>query len=147
MQDFDFGSERFGLIFSAFRSFQHVLTVEDQLTCLHAVRLGGDSLFDVFAPKLERLAILDEPEFEEARWKEKPRSSAYRTSAAIPRRGSLEVSGPSRRSRSETVRTKMRYFFRYELEHLLARSGFSTSRSSEASIAAFDFPGPCSRRV
>ena len=26
---------------------------------------------------------------------------------------------------SETVKMKMRYFFRYELEHLLARSGFS----------------------
>ena len=26
---------------------------------------------------------------------------------------------------SETVKMKMRYFFRYEIEHLLARSGFS----------------------
>jgi hypothetical protein len=26
---------------------------------------------------------------------------------------------------SESVRTKMRHFFRYEIEHLLARAGFS----------------------
>ena len=53
MQDFDLGSQRFSLVFSAFRSFQHPLTVEDQLSCLAAVRrhlapgglfaFGGDS--------------------------------------------------------------------------------------------------------
>ena len=68
MQSFDFGSDRFGLIFSAFRSFQHVLTVEEQLACLGAVQRhlapGGLFAFDVFAPKLERIARVEEPEAE-----------------------------------------------------------------------------------
>jgi ubiquinone/menaquinone biosynthesis C-methylase UbiE len=34
MQGFDLAEERLRLIFSAFRSFQHLLTVEDQLACL-----------------------------------------------------------------------------------------------------------------
>src|SRR5258708_2781953 len=74
MQDFDLGADRFSLIYSAFRSFQHLLTVEDQLSCLRAVRRhlapGGQFAFDVFAPKLERIARTEEPEAEEARWKE-----------------------------------------------------------------------------
>jgi SAM-dependent methyltransferase len=74
MQDFDLGSQRFSLIFSAFRSFQHLLTIEDQLSCLRAVRRhlapGGLFALDVFAPKLERIAVFDEKEFEEARWRD-----------------------------------------------------------------------------
>jgi SAM-dependent methyltransferase len=74
MESFDLAPDRFALIFSAFRAFQHLLTIEDQLACLDAVRRhlapGGLFAFDVFAPKLERIAIFDEPEAEEARWKE-----------------------------------------------------------------------------
>ena len=137
MTDFDFGSERFHLIFSAFRSFQHVLAVEDQLACLHAVRRhfapGGLFAFDVFAPKLERLAIVDEPEFEEARWKEDEVEIVRFTSVRRdPATQVAEVTfryerrTPGRAPQSATVRTKMRSFFRYELEHLLARSGFTS---------------------
>jgi SAM-dependent methyltransferase len=136
MQDFDFEAERFGLIFSAFRSFQHVLTVEDQLACLGAVRRhlapGGLFAFDVFAPKLERIARTEEPEAEEARWKEDETEVVRFTGVRRdPASQVMEVTfryesrSPGRPPESETVRTKMRYFFRYELEHLLARSGFS----------------------
>ena len=136
MQDFDLGSERFGLIFSAFRSLQHVLTVEDQLACLAAVRRhltpGGLFAFDVFAPKLERIAQVEEPEAEEARWKEDKTEVVRFTSVRRdPASQVMEVTfryesrSPGRPPESETVRTKMRYFFRYEIEHLLARSGFT----------------------
>jgi SAM-dependent methyltransferase len=136
MQDFDFGSDRFGLIFSAFRSFQHVLTVEDQLACLAAVRRHlaprGLFAFDVFAPKLERIARVEEPEAEEARWKEEDAEIVrYTAVRRDPAAQVMEVTfryerrRPGSPPRSETVRTKMRYFFRYELEHLLARSGFA----------------------
>jgi len=135
MQDFDFVSDRFGLIFSAFRSFQHVLTVEDQLACLGAVRRhlapGGLFAFDVFAPKLERIARAEEPEAEEARWKEDETEVVRFTGVRRdPASQVMEVTfryesrNPGRPPEPETVRTKMRYFFRYELEHLLARSGF-----------------------
>ena len=136
MRDFDLGPERFALIFSAFRSFQHVLTVEDQLACLAAVRrhLAPGSLFafDVFAPKLERVAQVEEPEFEEARWKEEDAEIVRFTSVRRDPASQIsevtfryETRRPGQPPKSEAVRTRMRHFFRYELEHLLARSGFT----------------------
>ncbi len=136
MQDFDLGPDRFALIFSAFRAFQHLLTVEDQLACLAAVRRhlapGGLFAFDVFAPKLERVAQLEEPEFEEARWHEGESEIVRFTS--VHRDPASQVSDVSFRyerrrpgspPESETLRTKMRHFFRYEVEHLLVRAGFA----------------------
>ena len=74
MQDFDLPGKRFALIYSAFRAFQHLLTVEDQLSCLAAVRRhlapGGLFAFDVFAPRLDRIAILEETETPEGRWRD-----------------------------------------------------------------------------
>jgi SAM-dependent methyltransferase len=136
MQDFDLQAERFALIFSAFRSFQHLLTVEDQLACLRAVRRhlapGGLFAFDVFAPKLERVALLEEPEFEEARWREEETEIVRFTS--VRRDPATQVSEvtfryerrrPGSPPQSHTVRTRMRHLFRYEIEHLLARAGFT----------------------
>jgi hypothetical protein len=128
--------DRSPLIFSAFRAFQHLPTVEDQLACLGAVARhlapGGLFAFDVFAPKLERIAIFDEPEAEEARWKEgdtevvrftrirhDPATQVSEVTFRYERRQ------PGCPPESESVRTRMRHFFRYELEHLLARSGFT----------------------
>jgi len=136
MQDFDLAPDRFALIFSAFRGFQHLLTVEDQLSCLGAVRRhlapGGLFALDVFAPKLERIAQFVEPEFEEARWQEGDAEIIRFTS--VRRDPVTQVSDvtfryerrrPGAPPESESVRTKMRHFFRYELEHLLVRAGFS----------------------
>jgi len=136
MESFDLAPDRFALIFSAFRAFQHLLTVEDQLACLAAVRRhlapGGLFAFDVFAPKLERVAQLEEPEFEEARWREADAEIVRLTS--VRRDPASQISEvtfryerrrPGANPESESVRTKMRHFFRYELEHLLARAGFS----------------------
>ena len=136
MSDFDLGAERFALIFSAFRSFQHLLTVEDQLGCLRAVRRhlapGGSFAFDVFAPKLERVALLEEPEFEEARWREGEIEIVRFTS--VRRDAVAQVSEvtfryerrrPGSPPESHAVRTRMRHYFRYEIEHLLARAGFT----------------------
>jgi SAM-dependent methyltransferase len=135
MEDFDLAPDRFALIFSAFRAFQHLLTGEDQLACLAAVRRhltpGGLFAFDVFAPKLDRVAQLEEPEFEEARWREGDSEIVRFTSVrrdpvsqVSEVRFRYERRRPGSLPRSETVVTKMRHFFRYELEHLLARAGF-----------------------
>lgn len=137
MQDLDFGSERFSLIYAAFRSFQHLLTVEDQLSCLRAVLRhlapGGLFAFDVFAPKLERLAVFDEKEFEEARWRDGEDEIVRFTSVRRdPATQVMDVTFRYERRRSgaptqiHAVRTRMRWFFRYELEHLLVRAGFSS---------------------
>jgi SAM-dependent methyltransferase len=136
MESFDLVPDRFALIFSAFRALQHLLTVEDQLACLAAVRRhlepGGLFAFDVFAPKLERIAIFEEPESEEARWREADAEIVRLTSVRRdPASQISEVTFRYERRRpdappeSKSVHTKMRHFFRYELEHLLARAGFS----------------------
>lgn len=138
MQDFDLGTDRFPLIFSAFRAFQHLLTVEDQLACLAAVRRqlapSGAFAFDVFAPKLDRIAQMEEKEFEEARWREGVETEIVRFTSVRrdPVRQVSEIVFRYERQRpgsppeSETFRTKMRHFFRYEIEHLLYRAGFGS---------------------
>src|SRR6266496_2338717 len=137
MQDFDLGSQRFSLIFSAFRSFQHLLTVEDQLSCLQAVRRhlapGGLFALDVFAPKLERIAVFDEKEFQEMLWRDGEDEIVRLTSVRRdPATQIMDVTFRHERRRpgapteSHDVQTRMRWFFRYELEHLLFRAGFSS---------------------
>ena len=135
MQRFDLGADRFGLIFSAFRAFQHMYTVEDQLGCLACVRKhlapGGRFAFDVFAPRLERMARPSEPEFLELSFEHGGESVARYTSVSrdypaqllhvhfrYERRRGSDVVG------NEEARFAMRWFWRYELEHLLARAGF-----------------------
>lgn len=135
MQTFDLGDGRFALVFAAFRVFQHLYTVEDQLRCLAAVRRhlrpGGSFAFDVFLPRLDRTAIEEEPEAEDARWEEGGEEVVR--FASVRReldRQLLHVCMRYERRRDgavlgEDVATfDMRYFFRFELEHLLARAGF-----------------------
>ena len=69
---FDLGDRRFALIYSAFRAFQHLLSVEDQLRCLARVRAhlapGGVVAFDVFNLRPSRTALDEEPETEDLRF-------------------------------------------------------------------------------
>ncbi|HKF45694.1 MAG TPA: class I SAM-dependent methyltransferase [Thermoanaerobaculia bacterium] len=136
MQDFDLPGKRFALVYCAFRAFQHLLIVEDELSCLAAVRRhlapGGTFALDVFAPKLDRIALLKEPEFLEVQWKDG--DTQVRRLASVTRDPATQVfevkfrhelCRPGKRPESRTVTTKMRWIFRYELEHLLARAGFT----------------------
>ena len=135
MQDFDLGEDRFALIYSAFRAFQHLYTVEDQLACLACVRRhlapGGRFAFDVFAPRLDRIAAAEEPEAEDARFELEGEEVVRHT--AVSRDHTTQMMHVrmryERRCDGETlgeerVDFNMRYFYRYEVEHLLARSGF-----------------------
>ncbi len=135
MQDFDLGADRFTLIFSAFRAFQHLYTVEDQLACLARVRRHlaprGLLAFDVFNPRLARIAQLEEPELEELRFAHEGDDVVRYTSLTrdlgrqvqrvrmrYERRRGVEVVG------NDVVEFDMRWFYRFEVEHLLARAGF-----------------------
>lgn len=136
MQRFELPGERFGLIFSAFRAFQHLYTVEDQLACLACVRAhlapGGCFAFDVFAPRLERTALAEEPEAVDLRFQQDGedvvRYAKVSRDAALQL---LHVRFRYERSRdgqvlgNEHASFDMRWFWRYELEHLLARAGFT----------------------
>ncbi len=135
MQDFDLQGDRFALIFSAFRAFQHLYTVRDQLACLACVRRhlapGGCFAFDVFNPRLARIALPEEPEEEDLRFeldgdlvvrfasvRRQPDLQLQRVHMRYERRHGGEVVS------NEQVSFDMRHFYRYELEHLLRRAGF-----------------------
>jgi len=135
MRSFDLGAQRFALIYSAFRAFQHLTEVEDQLRCLARVRAhlapGGRFAFDVFKPDLARMAQDEEPETEDLRF-EHEGDEVVRT-ARVVRDGATQcmrvVFRYERRRRgrpvgSESAEFVMRWFYRYELEHLMARAGF-----------------------
>jgi SAM-dependent methyltransferase len=135
MQDFEFSGDRFALIFAAFRAFQHLYSVDDQLACLAAVRRhlapGGAFAFDVFVPRMSRMAIEEEPEAEDARFADGEDEIARYVSVRREIPAQLtHVRMRYERSRSgaivsnEIVEFSMRHFFRFELEHLLARAGF-----------------------
>lgn len=136
MREFDLGAARFALIYSAFRAFQHLDTVDDQLRCLARVRAhlapGGRFAFDVFNPRLSRMASDDEPEAEDLRFLQDgeqvvryarvERNRAEQTMRVFfrfERHAGGEVVG------NEHSAFTMRWFYRYELEHLLARAGFA----------------------
>jgi SAM-dependent methyltransferase len=136
MQSFDLGSDRFMLIYSAFRGFQHLYTVEDQLACLACVRRHlaprGLFAFDVFNPDPARMALPEEPETEDLRFeldgeqvvrytavRRDPVAQLIHLTMRYERRRGSQVLG------SDSVSLRMRYFFRFELEHLLARAGFA----------------------
>lgn len=138
MRRFDLG-RRFALITIPFRPFQHLLTVEDQVACLACVRRhlapGGRFILDVFNPSLE--ALTDPARLTERASGEPFTTPDGRSVTATERIVSRDlarqvldvelvyyVTGPDGRSRRLVHRLKMRYFFRYEMEHLLARSGF-----------------------
>ncbi len=135
MQDFDLGNVKFALIFSAFRAFQHMYTVDDQLACLERVRAhlkkGGTFAFDVFHPKLDRIAQGDEAERRDlefelgdeqvGRYATVTRNTASQlmnVTMRYERRREGQVVG------NEIAEVKMRWFYRYELEHLVRRAGF-----------------------
>jgi SAM-dependent methyltransferase len=135
MTDFDLGAARFGLVFVAFRAVQHLCDVEEQLATLACVkkhlRPGGLFAFDVFAPNLARTANLEEPEAEDVRARDGDveirrftrvrRDHVKQVMTVVMRHERWQ--GDARVGEG-TSELRLRWFFRYELEHLLARAGF-----------------------
>jgi len=119
MTDFNLGAGRFRLIYAAFRGFQHLLSVDEQLATLACARRhlapGGLLAFDVFAADPARIANdraaqVMRVRFRHERW-----------------RAGVKVS-------DEATEIEMRWFWRFELEHLLVRTGFAL----EAMYGGFD---------
>jgi SAM-dependent methyltransferase len=135
-RSFDLGGRRFGLIFSAFRAFQHLYTVADQLACLSRVRAhlapGGRWAFDVFNPDLALLAEGEIAERQDIEWRSDGRlmrrfvALEYRTEDQIAvARMRVETWSDMAKLSETSTEICLRWFHRYELEHLLERSGFS----------------------
>lgn len=138
MTQFELG-KKFRLISIPFRPFQHLVSVEEQISCLRAAHRhlepGGGLILDVFQADLKRL---HDPFFlEESKqpWeftladgrciRLKDRIVAFHRAAQV---NDVEqifyVTHPDGRAELLVHAFHMRYFFRYEVEHLLARCGF-----------------------
>ena len=135
MQDFDLMPRRFQLIYSAFRPFQHLYTIDDQLSCLRTVlqhlEPGGRFAFDVSNPKLDRAYELIEPESGDLRFQldghEVVRYVSLRRDPVrqmVEARMRFETIADGQAIKNEIELVRMRWFTRFELEHLMARAGF-----------------------
>ncbi len=138
MRDFDL-DRAFSLITTPFRPFQHLITVEDQISCLkcvhrHLVR-GGRFILDVFNPSLESLTRDDlgeefgeEPEFtlpdgrRVIRRHKVTERDLY--NQVIQAELVYYVTYPEGHEERLVHSFALRYLFRYEAEHLLERCGF-----------------------
>lgn len=124
---------RFPLITAPFRALQHLLDLEAQLEALTNVRRhlteGGLFAFDVFDPKLELLAAPDGVETLGATFvHEGVDVRRYETARRDRNRQVSSVAfrfESAREDLSGEAHVEMRWFYRYELEHLLVRAGFT----------------------
>lgn len=128
----------FALATVPFRPFQHLLTVEDQTAALHAIHRhldpGGRLVFDVFNPDMRLLAKDRTAETEDAPEATLPDGRSFRRASRViavhPDRqvSDVELIYYLTTGASEEVRLvhafSMRWYWRYEVEHLLARCGF-----------------------
>jgi len=148
MRSFRLGRE-FRLVTIPFRPIQHLTTVEDQLRCLASVRehlLDGRRLIlDVFNPKLEALVADDVgEEIDEGLEFSTPDGAAVQRKHRVAGRDLFNqivyseliyyVTHADGREERLVHAFPMRYLFRFEAEHLLARAGFRV----EAVYADYD---------
>lgn len=138
MASFDL-KEVFALITTPFRSFQHLLAVEDQLSCLRCanrhLEKGGRLVLDVFQvnPRLTyepkfMLETEDVPEVELPDGRKVRRCGRIVAYHRPEQYNDIEliyyVKHPDGREERLVQAFPLRYFFRHEVEHLLARCDF-----------------------
>jgi SAM-dependent methyltransferase len=137
MTRFDLG-EKFRLVIIPFRPFQHLLQVEQQIDCLECVRKhlapGGRLILDVFQTDAERM---HDPvhmrevlvtEYKTADGRQVRISERVAAFHRAEQRNDVEMIFSIKHKGGKQERLifawTLRYFFRYEVEHLLARCGF-----------------------
>jgi SAM-dependent methyltransferase len=141
MRDFDL-PERFGLVNIPFRSFLHLMTVEDQLAALGNIRRhlrpGGRLALNFFVPSIpiiaDHLTHTGQALKPFGEWTDPTTghrvvgwdSRTYHpTAQIIEELRILEVVDEAGKVVDRSYRSlKLRWIYRYEFEHLLARTGF-----------------------
>jgi len=138
MRRFDLGRV-FPLATIPFRPFQHLVTVEDQLSCLGSISRHltpeGTLILDLFNPSLDALAnrpvgqeVEEGPEFSLPDGRRVARSHRVVSHDRFAQVNHVEliyqVTHPDGRAERLVHGFPMRYLFRFEAEHLLARAGF-----------------------
>ncbi|NTW97556.1 MAG: class I SAM-dependent methyltransferase, partial [Oscillochloris sp.] len=128
--------QTFGLAFVAVNSFMHLESVRDQLATLETARRAltrrGSLVIDLFNPDPIEIArednrlVLDRSYVLDGRHVQKfvaiDSDAATQTSHVTYLYDETDDAGLVCR---RTMRFVMRWFYRYEIEHLLARAGFS----------------------
>ncbi len=124
--------KKFNLIVAPFRMFSHLIELDDQLRTLDCIfdhlNPGGRFIFDLYVPDLSILlnGINEQVDFEGEYAPGKKLKRIVSAKADLVRQVSFvtmtltwdDVTG----ERTESWHLPMRYFFRYELEHLVHRS-------------------------
>jgi SAM-dependent methyltransferase len=138
MTSFDLGG-KFQLLTTPFRAFQHLLDIEAQLACLNCARRhlapGGRLILDMFHTRPEGMyAESWKQEREDGPPVTLPDGRIFRRTSRIvefhraTQHNDVEfccyLTFPGGREERTTQRFPLRYFFRYEVEHLLSRAGF-----------------------
>ncbi len=128
----------FALVTMPFRPFQHLQTVDDQLACLTRVHrhleAGGRLILDLFNPSLDYLVnrpvgveMPEGPPFTMPDGRHVVRTFRITAQDRFTQVNDVEliydVTQDGRRERHVHA-FRMRYLFRFEAEHLLARAGF-----------------------
>ena len=158
MRDFDV-KEKFTLATVPFRPFQHLLTVEDQLSCLARVRAhlldNGALILDIFNPSLDALVnrpigeeFGEEPEFSLPDGRRVTRRHKIIAQDRFRQVSHFELAyhvvHPDGREERLVHAFPLRYLFRFEAEHLLARAGFQVEHlyaDYEGSAYGSKYPG------
>jgi SAM-dependent methyltransferase len=136
-------TRRFALITIPFNTFLLMVSVEDQLRCLRRLRgqlrEGGRLILDMFDPDLKRLctpveelplqsddtATLADGRVVKRAVRVVARDAGQQTQTAV---FDLRVTHPDGAVETGEHRLVIRWVYRYELEHLLARAGFAVER-------------------
>lgn len=138
MCDFDLG-RTFSLATIPFRPFQHLMTIDDQLACLRTIHRhlvgGGKLVFDIFNPSLHTLVrddlgqeVGEEPQFITPDGRRVIRRHKVVERDLFNQINYVEliydITHPDEQEQRLVHAFPMRYLYRYETEHLLARAGF-----------------------
>lgn len=149
MSDFRLDS-KFNLVIIPFRSFQSLTTTEQQLSCLRNISDhltdNGALLLDLFNPYLPLLLMDKDSQMEQFRQEFSLPDGTHVVRTAYHRNVDFnsqivesdlvyDLTYPDGRAERLIQNLKLRYLFRYEAEHLLARCGYEI----EAIYADYDF--------
>jgi SAM-dependent methyltransferase len=135
-------SQKYRLITIPFRPFQHLTTIEDQMACLGAIRshleVGSRFILDIFNPSLGALTsetgkeFGGEPEFTTPDGRRIIRRHKIVARDYFSQINHVEliyeVTHPDGRQERLVHAFPMKYLFRFEVEHLLARCGFEVEQ-------------------
>jgi SAM-dependent methyltransferase len=137
VRDFDL-EQKFNLIIAPFRIFSHMLTIDEQLSALIHIKNhlsdGGKFIFDVFLPNLERIdkgneySLIFDGEYEPGKCVKRYESARPDYTNQIQHVMFKYEWDENDGLHNESIEFPFRYFFRYELEHLMARSGLNLDK-------------------